>query len=149
MGSFPPHRSQGRTSGNPPVSLQKNQTSELRNKCNHVHWGPYRMATGTYYRCGQFGHFNKDCVGKGAAHKPLAPARVYTLVPGEPKGRSEVVIGTAPILGFEALVFFLLLFRGYSFISVVFVRLSRLVMRTLEPGLVVTTPVGKTWSVSV
>jgi hypothetical protein len=32
----------------------------------------------------------------------------------------------------------------HSFISIVFIRLSRLVVRTLEPGLAVTTPVGKT-----
>jgi hypothetical protein len=53
------------------------------------------------------------------------------------------VTGTAPILGFEASVLF---DSGatHSFVSIVFVRLSRLVVRTLEPGLVVTTPVGKT-----
>jgi hypothetical protein len=32
----------------------------------------------------------------------------------------------------------------HSFVSIVFIRLSRLVVRTLEPGLAVTTPVGKT-----
>jgi hypothetical protein len=64
------------------------------------------MATGTCYRCGQFGHFSKDCVGKGVAQKPLAPAKVYVLVLGEPEGGSEVVTGTALILGFEALVSF-------------------------------------------
>ena len=37
VGSFPPQRSQGRTSGNPPTSSQKNQTSELCKKCNRVH----------------------------------------------------------------------------------------------------------------
>jgi hypothetical protein len=87
-------------------------------------------------------------MGKGAAHKPLAPARVYAFVPGESEGGSEVVTGTIPILGFKASV---LLDSGatHSFVSVVFVRLSRLVVRTLEPGLAVTTPVGKLWSVSV
>jgi hypothetical protein len=101
------------------------------------------MATRTCYRCGQFGHFSKDYVSKGAAQKPLAPARVYTLVPGEPEGGSEVVTGTIPILGFEALVLF---HPGatHSFVSIVFVRLSRLVVRTLKPGLAVTTPVEKT-----
>jgi hypothetical protein len=101
------------------------------------------MATRTCYRCDQFGHFYKDCVSKGAAQKPLAPARVYAIVPGESEGGSEVVIGTVPILGFEALVLF---DSGatHSFVSVVFVRLSRLAVRTLEPCLAVTTPVGKT-----
>jgi hypothetical protein len=143
MGSFLPHRSQGCTSGTPPVSSQKNQMSELCKKCNRVHWGPYRMAAETCYRCGQFGHFSKDCMGKGVGHKPLAPTRVCALVPGESKGGSEVVTGTAPILGFKASVLF---DSGatHSFISIVFVRLSRIVVRIFEPGLAVTTPVGKT-----
>jgi hypothetical protein len=51
--------------------------------------------------------------------------------------------GTAPILGFEALILF---DSGatHSFVSIVFVRLSRLVVRSLEPGLAITAPVGKT-----
>jgi hypothetical protein len=59
------------------------------------------------------------------------------------EGGSEVVTGTTPILGFEASVLFDL-GATHSFVSIMFVRLSRLVMRTLEPSLVVTTPVGKT-----
>jgi hypothetical protein len=143
VGSFPPQRPQGRTSGNFPASSQRNQTPELCKKCNRVHWGLCRMTTGICYRCGQFGHFSKDCVGKGAAQKPLVPARVYALVLGESEGGSKVVAGTIPILGFEASVLF---DSGatHSFVSVVFVRLSRLVVRTLEPGLAVTTPVWKT-----
>jgi hypothetical protein len=73
----------------------------------------------------------------------LEPARVYALVSGEPEGGSEVVTSTAPILGFEASVLFDL-GATQSFISIVFVRLSRLVVRTLEPGLTITTPIGKT-----
>jgi hypothetical protein len=45
LGSFPPQRSQGHTSGNPPVPPQKSQISELCRKCNRVHWGLYRMTT--------------------------------------------------------------------------------------------------------
>jgi hypothetical protein len=72
----------------------------------------------------------------------LALARVYALVPGELEGGSEVVTGTVPVLGFEASILF---DSGatYSFVSIVFVRLSRLVVRTLEPGLAITTLVGK------
>jgi hypothetical protein len=37
VGSFPPQRSQRRTSGNPLILSHRNQTSELCKKCNHVH----------------------------------------------------------------------------------------------------------------
>jgi hypothetical protein len=50
---------------------------------------------------------------------------------------------TVPILGFEALVFFYYLGTTHSFISNMFVRLSRLVVQTLETGLVGTIPIGK------
>ena len=65
------------------------------------------------------------------------------LVPGESEVGLKVVSGTTPILGFETLVLF---DSGatHSFISIVFVRLSRLVVRTLEHGLALTTPIGKT-----
>jgi hypothetical protein len=101
------------------------------------------MTTETCYRCNQFDHFNKDCVGKGVAQKPLVPTRVYALVPRELEAGSKVVTCIAPILGFEASVLF---DSGatHSFISIMFVRLSRLVIRTLEPGLAITTFIGKT-----
>jgi hypothetical protein len=67
VGNFPLQRSQGRTFNNPPASSQRNQMSKLCKKCNRVHWRPCRMATGTCYRCGQFGYFSKDCMSKGAA----------------------------------------------------------------------------------
>jgi hypothetical protein len=100
------------------------------------------METGPCYRCGQFSQCSKDCVGKGIAQNPLAPAQVYELKPGEPEGGSKVVIGTAPVLGFVTSILF---DSGatHSFVSVMFVRLSRHVVQTMEPGLVVTTPVGK------
>jgi hypothetical protein len=60
-------------------------------------------------------------MGKGVAQKPLTPTRVYALVPREMEGGSEVVTGTVPILGFEALVLFNL-GATYSFVSIVFVR---------------------------
>jgi hypothetical protein len=80
---------------------------------------------------------------KGVAQKPLVAARVYALVLGEPKGGSKVVTGTAPILGFEASILFDSGATNY-FVSIVFVRLSRLVVKTLELGRAVTTPIGKT-----
>jgi hypothetical protein len=53
------------------------------------------------------------------------------------------VTSTDSILGFEASVLF---DSGatHSFVSIVFVRLSRLIVRTLETGLAITTPIGKT-----
>jgi hypothetical protein len=85
-------------------------------------------------------------VGKGVAQKPLALTRVYELVPVEPEGGSKVGTGTAPILGFKASIFFFFFDSGatHSFVSFMFIRLSRLVVRTLKPGLAITTPVGKT-----
>jgi hypothetical protein len=53
------------------------------------------------------------------------------------------VTGTTPILGFEASILFDLR-ATHSFVSIVFVRLSKLAVKTLEPGLAITTPVGKT-----
>jgi hypothetical protein len=53
------------------------------------------------------------------------------------------VIGTAPILGFKASVLFDL-GATHSFVSIMFVRLSRLVVRTLKPCPAITTFVGKT-----
>jgi hypothetical protein len=85
VGSFPPQRSQGCASGNPLVPSQRNQTSELCKKCNRVHWGPCRKATETCYCCGQFVHFSKDYMSKGATQKPSTLAQVYALVPGNQK----------------------------------------------------------------
>jgi hypothetical protein len=56
------------------------------------------MAIRTCYRCRQFGHFSKDYMSKEVAQKPMVPARVYALFPGELEGGSEVVKGTALIL---------------------------------------------------
>ena len=53
------------------------------------------------------------------------------------------MIVTTPILGFEALALFDL-GATHSFVSIMFVRLSRFVVRTLESGLAITTPIGKT-----
>jgi hypothetical protein len=63
-------------------------------------------------------------VGKGVAQKPLASTRVYALIPEKSEGESEVVTGTALILGFEVSVLF---DSGatHSFVSIMFVRLSR------------------------
>jgi hypothetical protein len=66
-------------------------------------------------------------MSEGNAQKPLASAKVYVLVPRELEGRSQVVTGIVPILGFEALVLFDSA-ATHSFISIILVRLSRLVV---------------------
>jgi hypothetical protein len=82
-------------------------------------------------------------VGKGVDKKPLVPTQVYALVPRESEGGLEVVTSTAPILGFEASVLFDSRATN-SFISIMFVRLFKLIVQTLEPGLAITTPIRKT-----
>jgi hypothetical protein len=64
------------------------------------------------------------------------------LVPGELEGGSKVVIGIVPIFGFEASILFDSR-ATHSFISNMFVKLTKLIVQTLEPSLVVNTPVGK------
>lgn len=75
--------------------------------------------------------------------KALASARVYALVPKGLEGESSVVTGSIPIFGFEALVLFDF-GATHSFISSTFVRLSGLVVRPLDVGLAVATPIEKT-----
>lgn len=62
-------------------------------------------------------------MGKGGAQKPLALAR-DTLVPRESEGRLKVLTSIVPILEFKASVLFDL-GTTHSFVSIVFVRLSR------------------------
>jgi hypothetical protein len=52
------------------------------------------------------------------------------------------VIGTIHILGFEASILFDSR-ATHSFVSIMFVRLSKLVVLTLETSLAIATPVGK------
>jgi hypothetical protein len=53
------------------------------------------------------------------------------------------VIGTVPIFGFEASILFDSR-ATHSFVSIMFVKLTKLIVQTLEPSLVLNTPVGKT-----
>jgi hypothetical protein len=71
--------------------------------------------------------------GQGSCSEAVSASSSYAIVLGEPKRGSKVVTGTASILGFEASVLFDL-GAAHSFISIVFVRLSRLVVRTLKPS---------------
>jgi hypothetical protein len=67
---------------------------------------------------------------------------MYPLGPEGPAKGSEVVTGTIPITGFEALVLFDF-GATHSFISSTFVKLSRLTVRPPDVGLTIATPVGK------
>jgi hypothetical protein len=104
---------------------------------------------GTCYWCGQFGHFNMDCTAKvgaswqGNALRPFLTMQIHSLVPKESERDTEVVTGTIPIFGFKVSVLF---DSGatHSFLSIMFIKLSRLSVRTVEVGLKVATTVGKT-----
>jgi hypothetical protein len=114
-----------------------------------VHWRACRAGSGTYFKCGQFGHFSKEFTAKGTTppqgnvQEPLVPARMYAIATEGPVEGSKVVTSTIPITGCEALVLF---DSGatHSFISSTFVRLCRLAVKPLDVGLAVETLVGKT-----
>jgi hypothetical protein len=73
----------------------------------------------------------------------VAAMRVYSLIPGKLEGDTDAVTNTLPIFGFKALVLFDL---GdiHSFVSSMFIKLSRISIKTLEVGLAVATLLGKT-----
>ena len=100
------------------------------------------MATGTCYQYGKSGTSARIAWARELLKNPWHQL-VYVRVLGEPEGGSEAMTGISPILGFEALAFFDSR-ATHSFISIMFIRLSRRIVQTLEPSLVETTPVGKT-----
>lgn len=75
--------------------------------------------------------------------KSLVPAQKYAFGSEGLAEGSEMVIGTIPIIEFEASILF---DSGatHPFISSTFVRLSRLTVRPLDVSLAVATPIGKT-----
>jgi hypothetical protein len=125
--------------------------SRLCSKCNRPHQGQCRLGTNFFFRCGQIGHFVRDCLRakegdrpqqKGSGQKQFTQARVYALTPGDAETENEVVTGTLPLFSGRAVVLF---DSGatHSFISASYVRRYSLNIELLGIGVVVSTPMGK------
>ncbi|XP_062145905.1 uncharacterized protein LOC133853898 [Alnus glutinosa] len=84
-------------------------------KCHRHHQGQCRIKTNNCFRCGQSGHFVRNCpktkVGDkpqqhGNGQKQFTQARVYALMPGEAEIENEVVTGILPHFSGKAIVLF-------------------------------------------
>jgi len=108
------------------------------------------------FRCGQFGHFKRNCPldalggsqppGNNFPPRRPAQARVYTLTPvevdeEEERGVNDVVTGTIFLFGILACTLF---DSGatHSFISEAYIKLHHVSTRPLVQSLTVETPGG-------
>nr|GFA63610.1 hypothetical protein [Tanacetum cinerariifolium] len=81
--------------------------------CGRRHPGECRRATGTYFKCGQAGHLQKDCkkdttasTSGQADKKPGASGRVFAITEGHAAITSGTITGTLCIYGHAVFVLF-------------------------------------------
>nr|GFC79252.1 hypothetical protein [Tanacetum cinerariifolium] len=80
--------------------------------CGHRHLGECRRAAGTYFKCGQTGHLQKDCKKNTIAStsgqddkKPGASGRVFAITEDHATKTSGTISDTLFIYGHAGCVF--------------------------------------------
>jgi hypothetical protein len=120
-------------------------------KCNRHHQGQCCTKTNNCFRCGQSGHFVRNCPKakirdrsqqQGNGQKQFAQARVYALTPGEAETENEVVTGILPLFSGKAIVLFDS-GASHSFVSTKYAKRFHISIEPMEVGVLVATLVGK------